>query len=296
MANKFPIGQSFQRLTNKPLDETTVFNTLFQAQDYAKNNPTSYIGQIIYVRDARKDYEIDDSFNVYGKPCYISLDREVKPICSLSNKSIEVLYDIIEDILDETTTNTKDKLDYFYDIINNKTPSIEYPENPNLPENPDVNINYKDEPWNPNAYNEYQIALKMTQYTTGDIIGNNSSFIIEGANYTVKNLVLTEEGISNFYKIIILDNLPTRVIFDYGTYIEKVIHMCDTSNITNMSNMFSNCFSLIALNMSNFKISDTTNTEKMFENSTLLELSNIDMTGCSEDTIRIITNAYNTSR
>ena len=76
MANKFPVGQSFQRLTNSPLDATTVFDTLAQAQDYAANNPTAYSGQVIHVKDARTDEEILSDTNIYEESCYIDNNKE----------------------------------------------------------------------------------------------------------------------------------------------------------------------------------------------------------------------------
>ena len=51
--NILPTGMSFQRLGQFPLDSTAIHNTLAEAMDYAKNNPTAYPGQILYVADAR---------------------------------------------------------------------------------------------------------------------------------------------------------------------------------------------------------------------------------------------------
>ena len=61
MANKFPIGQSFQRLTNSPLDPSKIFDTLEAAENYAMNGPTSYVGQIIYIKDVRTNREIQEN-------------------------------------------------------------------------------------------------------------------------------------------------------------------------------------------------------------------------------------------
>ena len=61
MANKFPINQTFQRLSGLPLDSTEIFDTLKQAEDYAMNGPTSYVGQVVYVKDVRSSREIQEN-------------------------------------------------------------------------------------------------------------------------------------------------------------------------------------------------------------------------------------------
>jgi hypothetical protein len=60
MANKFPISQSFQRLTNLPLDPSETFATLEEAENYAMNGLTSYTGQIVYIKDVRTSREIQE--------------------------------------------------------------------------------------------------------------------------------------------------------------------------------------------------------------------------------------------
>ena len=133
MANKFPTRQSFQRLNNIPLDETTVFDTLVQAQDYAKNNHTAYRGQIIHIKDARTEEEIENDISIYEKSCYIDYYNEIKPICNFSQEDIDLFYDIMKDIITGQIENTMEKIDslkysiydsYTYDF--NKEPNSDY--------------------------------------------------------------------------------------------------------------------------------------------------------------------------
>lgn len=279
MTNKFPIGQSFQRLTDSPLDETVVFDTLAQAQDYASNNPTAYEGQMIYVKDARTYDEIVENVNIYERSCYIDSNKKIQPICSLSNKSIDILYDIIEDVLNRTTGNTKEKLDYFYELITNGYNNNVYPDYSvpvlDIPGVDGVPL----EPWNPDMYNESQIVLKMTQHCLGDTIGRNTAnFYIAGTDYITRNVYIRRDGKDEFYKIITCDNPPTGLNFRYGNYIEKVICICDVSNIRDMNNMFNGCSSLTELNLSNLNSTNALLMSYMFANCTSLtslDLSNL---------------------
>ena len=284
MAKKFPIGQSFQRLTNEPLDKTAVFDTLAQAQDYASNNPTAYKGQIIYVRDARMNYEISNNTEAYGKSCYISLNKEVKPICSLSDRTLDVLYDIIEDILNKTTGNTKDKLDYFHELTTNKEPSIEYPDysfpgesdgpndsdDPDNPDSPDIPEeeepkDYKEEPWNPIAYTDKQICLKMSEPIGGERIGHDARYMtIENGIYEIEDISVRYRGEDCHYKIITFEQLPTKIEFRQGHLIQEIIHMCDTSTITSFDHMFYYCSSLTSLDFSNWNTSNVRDMNYMF--------------------------------
>lgn len=130
MVNKFPTRQLFQRLNNFPLDETTVFDTLAQAQDYAKNNPTAYRGQIIHIKDARTEEEIANDIGIYEKSCYIDYYNEIKPICNFSQEVIDLFYDIMKDIITGQTENTMEKIDSLkYSIYDSYT--YDFDEEPN---------------------------------------------------------------------------------------------------------------------------------------------------------------------
>ena len=279
MTNKFPIGQSFQRLTDSPLDATLTFDTLAQAQDYASNNPTAYEGQIIHIIDARTDKEIADSIESYEQSCYIDPNKEVKPICLLSDKSIDILYDIIEDILNKTTGNTKDKLNYFHELTTNGEPSIEYPDY----SIPDGLADYRKEPWNPNAYTDMQICLKMNRNAPGDRIGGSNKVVVDfgRGTFTVNNYTfINQNGEEEYYKIVTVDQLPRNLEFAGGTYIEKIIKICDTSNVTDMDWMFSGCPSLTYINTSNLDTSKVTTMQQMFADCpslTELDISHLDV-------------------
>ena len=60
----------------------------------------------------------------------------------------------------------------------------------------------------------------------------------------------------------------------------------NTSNVTNMNNMFYNCTSLTSLTLSGWVISDATNTNYMFSGCD--ELKEIKMVGCNQTTINKI--------
>ena len=273
MVNKFPTDQSFQRLNNSPLDETMIFDTLVQAQDYANNNLTVYEGQIIHIKDARTNEEIINSIDAYESSCYINSNKKIIPICSLSNMAINILYDIIKDILNKKTGNTKEKLDYFYNLtINGK-----FPEGyPNYSYESGL-ADYRKEPWNPNAYTDGQIVLKMNNNEMlKDRIGGSNRLSIQGATYTIEDYFYTNQNEEiEFYKIITLDELPTRVSFSAGKNIEEVIRMCDTSKLITAENMFNGCSSLTKVDVSNWNVSNITNMSSMFAGCSLLKELNV---------------------
>ena len=262
MINKFPTGQSFQRLANKPLDETVIFDTLIQAEDYAKNNPTAHKGQIIHIKDARTEEEIENNINIYEETCYIDLLHNIIPICSFTYKALVVFFDLMYEIINGPTDETKIKLDTLKEIMY-KDYTHDFNEIPTG--------DYHTQPWHPANYNDYQICIELSQGTSDLIVGkystlgNFNSMTIEGANYTVENFqVQDENGIKKYYKVVSLDSFPTRISFDGGTFIKKVIHMCNTSNITTMQAMFFQCFELTELDVSNFDTSKVTDISNMF--------------------------------
>ena len=263
MANKFPINQSFQRLNNKPLDETTVFNTLAQAQDYAKNNPTSYVGQIIHIKDFRTNEEKNNNVEKYGVSCYIDTDKDIKPICSFTYRSLNTFFDLMYEMINGPTETTKEKLDYLYELIMG-----EYKHNPDeSPEEDEGFVDYKDDPFNPKAYSDNQICLRMTQATQSNQIGKYSYEIIsiEGSSYEIENIESTIDDQVYYFKIITLNESPTKVNFRYGRYIKEVIHMCDTSKIVDMNGMFEGCESLSDIkDINTWDVSSATDMSYMF--------------------------------
>ena len=302
MANKFPIGQSLQRLNNEPLDSTSVFNTMAQAKEYAKNNPTAYRGQIIHVKDARNEEEIIDNVKAYEKTCYINSDKDVKPICSITDKIIDIFFDIMCDMLTNPSNVTKEKLDYLHSLIKDGENSNEYPggypeysegdiegidpDNPDEPDEPDEPelpnepVDYKKEPWNPAGYNEYQIAIRTTQETADVNIGSLATVNIVGASYEVENINITVDREERYYKVITLDKLPTRVSFYAGIFLQEVVHMCNTSEITYMKQMFASCTQLTHVNTDGWDTSKINDMTRMFSHCTdivSLDLSSWDV-------------------
>ena len=253
MVNKFPTNQSFQRLTNFPLDETTVFDTLAQAQDYAKNNPTAYKGQVLHVKDARTDTEINNDVNIYEETCYIDLLKNIVPICSFSYEAMGLFFDIIYEIFDGPTEETRNKLDKLYEIMYDNY-AHDFNEMPTG--------DYHTQPWHPLNYNDYQICLKMTTACSDKNIGSGY-FSATGAGYTIENITIND----SYYTVISFNNeqLPTKISFKNGDCIEKVIHMCDTSQLTDMEYMFDGCSSLTQLDASTWDTSNVTNMNYMFQ-------------------------------
>ena len=207
--------------------------------------------------------------------------------CSFNFDSVQKLIDILYDI--NNGINAKNKIDELANMLQNQgggNTGGDSGDNDDEPEeDEDPTVDYNIEPWNPNAYTNKQIALKMNQNTTEDIIGSNRWISIEGANHTIKNITINRNGQNEFYKIITLDNLPTRVIFDGGIYIEKVINMCNTSKVTDMSGMFNGCAALTALDVSNFDTSNVTNMERMFQQCnklTSLDVSNFNTSNVTD--------------
>ena len=285
MANKFPTNQSFQRLTNFPLDETTVFDTLAQAQDYAKNNPTAYKGQVVHVKDARTDTEINNDVNIYEETCYIDLIKNIVPICSFSYEAMGLFFDIIYEIFDGPTEETRNKLDKLYEIMYENY-AHDFNDEAQIPTG-----DYKTQPWHPGNYNEYQIALKMVRdvdesFTNSNNIGMNSyqdqyKISYENANCTIEDINIKEGTHVGRYKIITFNKFPTRISFEGGNYIEEVIHMCNTSKITDMSKMFYDCKKMKYINADNFDTSNVTTMRWMFcycNALTTLDLSSFDTT------------------
>ena len=76
----FPIGQSFQRLNKFPLDNTYIFETLIEAEQYAIHNKTAYEGQIVYVKDARSIDENGEGAENYDGLFIIDHYKTLRPL------------------------------------------------------------------------------------------------------------------------------------------------------------------------------------------------------------------------
>ena len=148
---------------------------------------------------------------------------------------------------------------------------------------------------------------KFNQEIYADFVpGFNSGF----TDYTVTDKTDTD-GMT--IRTIESDSLPTLMRFGANAQTDREkslleVYECDTSNITNMYEMFRNCSSLTSLNVSNFNTEKVTNMGWMFSNCsslTSLDLSNFNtqnvanmtsmFTDCSSLTFLDVSN-FNTEK
>ena len=113
--NILPTGMSFQRLGQFPLDSTAIHNTLAEAIDYAKNNPTAYPGQILYVADARSQEEIAANVEPSESLYMVTASGELKLVVSKKDLDMNEMVDEVENKVAELQGN----LDGAVDEINN---------------------------------------------------------------------------------------------------------------------------------------------------------------------------------
>ena len=113
--NILPTGMSFQRLGQFPLDSTAIHNTLAEAMDYAKNNPTAYPGQILYVADARSQEEIAANVEPSESLYMVTASGELKLVVSKKDLDMNEMVEEVENKVAELQGN----LDGAVDEINN---------------------------------------------------------------------------------------------------------------------------------------------------------------------------------
>lgn len=94
------------------------------------------------------------------------------------------------------------------------------------------------------------------------------------------------------WKAPVLGGLPNTFALCTGLTSIKLSGM-DTSKITALNNTFQQCSALTNLDISGCDFSKVTNTAGAFNKTTALTLDGINMTDCSEDTVNVITNAFN---
>ena len=61
MSTSLPTGKAYSRLDDFPLDNSSVFDTLTEAEEYAANSPIAYHTQIIGVREKNMTYMITET-------------------------------------------------------------------------------------------------------------------------------------------------------------------------------------------------------------------------------------------
>ena len=123
--DKFPTIQSFQRLDDFPLDETSISDTFNNCTDYISNNPTSYKGQIIHIQDARTAEE--SNLKSYEETFYVDLYKELEPICTFNTDAFNLLFDILHDLNKHVDTIDKvnELKEMTFDTYTHKYDSLE---------------------------------------------------------------------------------------------------------------------------------------------------------------------------
>ena len=263
----------FQRLNNIPLDSTTIFNTIKDAQDYSSNNGTAYSGQLIHVKDARSEKDILNKIPIYEENYFISILKDVIPICGFTYETIMLLIEILIDI--------SNGIDAFYKIENLKSM---------IAKNTSLDIQtteytYEDQPQNPIFYNDNQIVLEYTK-RYGDF---NLKATIEGASYSTEFVTITDNGTERYFVILTLNEPPTYLSFNDASIL-RVIHMCDTSNLRSMEKMFYNCYSLLEINMDGWKTSNVTSMKLMF--CCCYDLVSLDMSSFDVSNVTDLTDIF----
>ena len=115
--NILPTGMSFQRLGQFPLDSTAIHNTLAEAMDYAKNNPTAYPGQILYVADARSQEEIDANIEPSESLYMVTASGELKLVVSKKDLDMNEMVEEVENKVAELQGNLDNAVDEINDAM-----------------------------------------------------------------------------------------------------------------------------------------------------------------------------------
>ena len=105
-----------------------------------------------------------------------------------------------------------------------------------------------------------------------DLDSNFYSF----GNNTFTNLIFKDVDTSNVTDM-------TNMFYDCSSIISLDLSWWNTSNVTDMSGMFENCMALTSLDLSGWDTSNVTNTVGMFRGCSALKT--IRMVGCSQTTI-----------
>ena len=131
MANKFPLGNQFQRLGRFPLDETAFYEDYESALDYASNNQSAYIGQHIFVKDARTEKEKQDAgIKPYSEFYYINSDYKLEPACFFSRELLVLLTFLLENA--EYKSDMSENLETLRYLLNLGMTTVTGPEPPPL--------------------------------------------------------------------------------------------------------------------------------------------------------------------
>ena len=150
-----------------------------------------------------------------------------------------------------------------------------------------------------NTLTPHETSEELTYDVSEAQDGSVMSYLVPNEEDTTKyTLYINSDG-----KILANENCSS--LFDGFYYLQEIEHIeyLDTSNVTNMSYMFTYCENLTTLDITNFYTSNVTSMSNMFENCTsltILDISNFDtsnvtnmasmFSGCSSLTTLDISN------
>ena len=118
-----------------------------------------------------------------------------------------------------------------------------------------------------------------TIYWTGD----SNTISINYNNYTAESDSIIINGVE-YYQLKLDKDLNNDFYnFNYNDFTNLIFKDVDTSNVTDMSNMFEGCSALTYLDISGWDTSNVNNMRNMFHYCN--DLKTIRMAGCSKDTI-----------
>ena len=113
--------------------------------------------------------------------------------------------------------------------------------------------------------------------------GDYNTISISGTTYTAEQDKINIDGVE-YYQLKLDKDLNNDFYnFNYNDFTNLIFKDVDTSNVTNMSNMFSDCSALTSLDVSGWDTSNVIYMSYMFNNCSALKT--IRMVGCSQTTI-----------
>ena len=96
ISNKIPMSHSFQRLQGHSLDDTYIFETKEDAQEYAANNGTAYPGQLLFIKEYRDLEMIKEEDENSSALYYITDDKTIEPVCWFDYNNLVFLLETLK--------------------------------------------------------------------------------------------------------------------------------------------------------------------------------------------------------
>ena len=127
----------------------------------------------------------------------------------------------------------------------------------------------------PSKDNGDKILIKSEEKGNPKIVYKN----LEGEKYAFFEIKTNTNKTVYLYCSDIESSENNNGIFNGTTHVRISVIACDTTNVTNMEDMFFNCNSLTKLDLKNFNTTNVTNMQSMFSNCsslTKLDLNNFD--------------------